>query len=243
MNLRLDGSGGAHQARFHDPAHRADDELPAQRPAPGGALTVSGRQSGVDSRSRQSESTVDSRQSQSPFSQATVPGDRRTSLPLQRMSSRSAAMRRKTPAGRALLTTAAIRYRHAIVPPFHSRTARRSHPCHARRDVVRFEAPGQRRGTGRVEFGLARRLSRAGRTADRRIDGVAVCVGASGLDGRHLRQPAERLESSRRHHRLGGGGDEEGRPRERPPRAGQGAALGARSGERGDRRPQPARRS
>ena len=39
MNLRLIGAGGADEARFHHHADGADDELPAQRPAPGRALT------------------------------------------------------------------------------------------------------------------------------------------------------------------------------------------------------------
>ena len=38
LNLRLADDRGRDQARLHRPAHRADDELPAQRPAPGGAV-------------------------------------------------------------------------------------------------------------------------------------------------------------------------------------------------------------
>ena len=38
MNLRLVGARGSDEARLHRHAHGADDELPAQRPAPGGAL-------------------------------------------------------------------------------------------------------------------------------------------------------------------------------------------------------------
>ena len=41
LNLRLDRLRRSHQNRLHGFPHRADDELPAQRPAPGGAVSAS----------------------------------------------------------------------------------------------------------------------------------------------------------------------------------------------------------
>ena len=195
LNLRLTAPEERDQARLHDHAHRADDELPAQRPASGRAvdpdawLTRDGHSPARFSRSRP-------------------------------------------------------RYdiRHALARPFQSRRHARPHPCRARRLAVRRPRP--RRATVRADglHRLARRLSRAGRPADRRVAGVAVRLAAAGADRRHLRPPAERLEGARGRDRLGGRGDEEGRPRERAHRAGEGAALGARPGERRDRRAAPSTR-
>ena len=107
----------------------------------------------------------------------------------------------------------------------------RSSRCHPRP-----VSAARRRHAEARRAGLARSLPRRGQPADRRSAVVGLRLAAPGAARRHLRQSSQRIAEPRGRDQVGGRGDEEGRPRERAHRAGQGAALGARPREPRDRR-------
>ena len=73
--------------------------------------------------------------------------------------------------------------------------------------------------------------------ADCRVAVESLRVGTPRAARRHVRPSPERLGGARERHQVGRGRDEERRPGQRPRRTGQGAALGARPGERRDHVP------
>ena len=81
---------------------------------------------------------------------------------------------------------------------------------------------------------VARALSRQCRTPHQGGDGRRLRVAASRRADRHVRAPSQRIAEPGALPSLGRRGDEAGRARERPRRAGDGAQLDPRHRERGD---------